>query len=62
MARSKLKAPEIAEMFSRFRLAEPEPKGELNSVNDFTFLVAVCVLGKWANIGYLPLLLFSVLG
>ena len=51
MARSKLKAPEIAEMFSRFRLAEPEPKGELNSVNDFTFLVAVVLSAQATDVG-----------
>jgi endonuclease III len=31
----------IDEMFRRFHAANPEPKGELQSVNDFTFLVAV---------------------
>ena len=51
MARSKLKAPEIAEMFSRFRLAEPEPKGELHSVNDFTFLVAVVLSAQATDVG-----------
>lgn len=51
MARSKLKAPEIAQMFSRFRVAEPEPKGELHSVNDFTFLVAVVLSAQATDIG-----------
>jgi endonuclease III len=36
-----LKAPEIEAMFNRFRSMNPEPKGELQSVNAFTFLVAV---------------------
>jgi endonuclease III len=36
-----LKAPEIEAMFSRFRSMNPEPQGELHSVNAFTFLVAV---------------------
>jgi endonuclease-3 len=41
-ARSKRLPPEIIEaMFSRFRSANPEPKGELQSRNAFTFLVAV---------------------
>jgi endonuclease III len=31
----------IDEMFRRFQAANPEPKGELESVNAFTFLVAV---------------------
>lgn len=31
----------IEEMFHRFQRSNPEPKGELESVNDFTFLVAV---------------------
>jgi endonuclease III len=31
----------IEEMFRRFRAANPEPKGELESINNFTFLVAV---------------------
>lgn len=31
----------IEEIFRRFQAANPEPKGELESVNDFTFLVAV---------------------
>ena len=41
MSRTKLKKQEIVEFFERFHQAEPNPKGELNSVNDFTFLVAV---------------------
>jgi endonuclease III len=31
----------VEEMFRRFHAENPEPKGELESVNDFTFLVAV---------------------
>ena len=31
----------IEEMFRRFQVENPEPKGELESVNSFTFLVAV---------------------
>jgi endonuclease III len=31
----------VEEIFRRFHAANPEPKGELESVNDFTFLVAV---------------------
>ncbi len=32
---------QIAAMFARFEAANPEPRGELQSVNPFTFLVAV---------------------
>jgi endonuclease III len=32
---------QVDEMFRRFHAANPEPKGELESVNAFTFLVAV---------------------
>ena len=31
----------VEEMFRRFHAANPEPRGELQSVNDYTFLVAV---------------------
>ncbi len=34
-------AEEIEAMFRRFQIANPEPKGELQSLNPFTFLVAV---------------------
>ncbi len=37
----RLKAPDIEEIFKRFHAANPEPKGELHFVNDFTLLVAV---------------------
>ena len=38
--RSKLTRAEIVEIFDRFARAEPEPKGELDSVNNYTLLVA----------------------
>ncbi|MFO1122242.1 MAG: endonuclease III [Hyphomicrobiales bacterium] len=34
-------AADAAEIFRRFREINPDPQGELTSVNDFTFLVAV---------------------
>jgi endonuclease III len=34
-------AADAAEIFRRFREIDPNPRGELTSVNDFTFLVAV---------------------
>lgn len=37
----KLSAAEIAEIFRRFSAGVPEPKGELQSVNAYTLLVAV---------------------
>lgn len=38
---AKLPPEIVAAMFSRFHSANPEPKGELQSLNPFTFLVAV---------------------
>ena len=52
MARTaKLKADEIEEIFQRFHAAEPEPKGELHSVNNFTFLVAVVLSAQSTDEG-----------
>lgn len=42
---------EITEMFRRFAAANPEPKSELNSVNDFTFLVAVVLSAQATDAG-----------
>jgi endonuclease III len=50
MSRSKLKKQEITEIFERFHQAEPNPRGELNSVNDFTFLVAVVLSAQATDI------------
>jgi endonuclease III len=36
-----LKPAAIAELFRRFQAANPDPRGELHSLNPFTFLVAV---------------------
>ena len=47
----RLKPPEIAEIFRRFHDIEPEPKGELNSVNDFTCLVAVVLSAQATDSG-----------
>jgi len=49
--RSKLKRDEIVEIFSRFQKVEPEPKGELHSVNVFTFLVAVVLSAQATDEG-----------
>ena len=48
MARS---AAEIRQMFERFRAANPEPKGELESVNAFTLLVAVVLSAQATDAG-----------
>lgn len=42
---------EIAEMFSRLRAREPEPKGELDYVNAFTLLVAVVLSAQATDVG-----------
>ena len=47
----RLKPAEIEEMFRRFRALEPEPLGELNSVNPFTFLVAVVLSAQATDLG-----------
>ena len=44
------KSQRIAEMFRRFEEANPEPKGELQSVNDFTFLVAVVLSAQATDV------------
>ena len=41
----------IEEIFRRFQAANPEPKGELESVNDFTFLVAVVLSAQATDEG-----------
>ena len=52
MARQKkLIQPEIEEIFSRFREKEPAPRGELHSVNTYTFLVAVALSAQATDIG-----------
>jgi endonuclease III len=44
-------AQEIAEAFSRWRAANPEPKGELEHVNPFTLLVAVVLSAQATDAG-----------
>ena len=41
----------IVEMFTRFKNLNPEPKGELHSVNAFTFLVAVVLSAQATDEG-----------
>lgn len=47
----RLRPQEIAEVFRRFHEIEPEPKGELDSVNAFTFLVAVVLSAQATDLG-----------
>ncbi len=42
---------EVAEIFRRFQAREPEPKGELTSLNAFTFLVAVVLSAQATDVG-----------
>ena len=44
-------AEEIAEAFRRFRAANPEPRGELQSVNPFTLLIAVVLSAQATDAG-----------
>jgi endonuclease-3 len=46
-----LNKAEIHEVFRRFQAAEPEPKGELTSLNTFTFLVAVVLSAQATDVG-----------
>ena len=48
---TRMKPAQIAEMFRRFQEANPEPKGELYSLNDFTFLVAVVLSAQATDAG-----------
>ena len=48
---AKLTPDQVEEMFARFHAANPEPKGELHSVNDFTFLVAVVLSAQATDAG-----------
>ena len=48
---TRLTTTEIEEVFRRFHAAEPEPKGELKSVNNFTLLVAVVLSAQATDEG-----------
>jgi endonuclease-3 len=52
MARArKLKPDDIHEVFRRFQAASPEPKGELNSINSYTLLIAVVLSAQATDAG-----------
>jgi endonuclease-3 len=48
---TKLKPAEVEELFCRFQKANPEPKGELESINTFTLLVAVVLSAQATDEG-----------
>ena len=48
---SRLKPQDIEEVFRRFQAANPEPQGELKSVNTFTLLVAVVLSAQATDEG-----------
>ncbi|MFZ1815519.1 MAG: endonuclease III [Rhizobiaceae bacterium] len=50
-ARSRYTKKEIEEIFRRFQLQRPEPKGELEHVNPFTLLVAVVLSAQATDVG-----------
>ena len=41
----------LADIFIRFREAEPEPKGELEHLNAFTLVVAVALSAQATDVG-----------
>lgn len=47
----KIPTAKIEEMFARFKADNPEPKGELHSVNAFTFLLAVVLSAQATDEG-----------
>jgi len=49
--RSRLSVADRQDMFDRFSQANPEPKGELDYVNDFTLLVAVVLSAQATDVG-----------
>ncbi|GAC1552521.1 MAG: endonuclease III [Beijerinckiaceae bacterium] len=44
-------AATVREIFTRFRAANPHPKGELDFINPFTLLVAVVLSAQTADVG-----------
>lgn len=48
---SRYTAAEVNEMFRRFSIQRPEPKGELDYVNAFTLLVAVVLSAQATDVG-----------
>jgi endonuclease-3 len=50
-ARSRYTPAEVREIFRRFAVQRPEPKGELEHVNAFTLLVAVVLSAQATDVG-----------
>jgi endonuclease-3 len=50
MAQRRLKPDQIAEIFRRFRNADPHPKGELDYLNPYTLLVAVALSAQATDV------------
>ena len=50
-SRAPLSRSEVAEVFRRFRAANPEPRGELSYINPFTLLVAVVLSAQATDAG-----------
>ncbi len=46
-----MSAAEIEELFATFKAANPEPRGELHSVNPYTLLVAVALSAQTTDAG-----------
>lgn len=51
LPRTRYKREEIEEIFRRFKLLRPEPKGELEHVNPFTLVVAVALSAQATDAG-----------
>jgi len=51
LPRAKYTQDEMREIFSRFKLQRPEPKGELDHVNPFTLVVAVALSAQATDVG-----------
>ena len=49
--RSKYTADEVREIFRRFSVQRPEPKGELNHTNPYTLVVAVALSAQATDVG-----------
>ncbi len=49
--RAKYTQDEMHEIFARFKLQRPEPKGELNHVNPYTLVVAVSLSAQATDVG-----------
>jgi endonuclease-3 len=51
LPRAKYTQDEMREIFARFKLQRPEPKGELDHVNPFTLVVAVALSAQATDVG-----------